>query len=167
MNFRVPIFAAALLALTACSANPDDGQDRIWSDEVLVEDGAGEGAPADARGGGSVTTDALRAPAAIAGEYRLAGVDGSATDLPHAITVSIDDQRIRYVSHCVTGAWDYGFDGDRVATRAVVETVCDRGRYPEEIALDEAFGAGGTFRRTPANAVEFTGGGHTVTLFSQ
>ncbi|RPF71200.1 hypothetical protein [Aurantiacibacter spongiae] len=159
---RLPLIAAAAaaaaLACAGCSANPDDGQDRIWEDEALEEgDAPTPGAPAD-------RSDRVTM---IAGEYRVAGVDGAEVDLPHAITLSIDDATIRFVSDCVTGTWRYAFEGDLLATRGVSEEACERAPYPAEEGLQAAFDAGGSFVRTPANALLFTGGRHTVTLFSQ
>jgi hypothetical protein len=109
-------------------------------------------------------------PAAVpelAGEYRVAGVDGSDIDLPHAITASIDEERIHLVSDCVNLAWTYRFEGARLATETAAVEGCARGLEPAEQALLAAFDVADAVRRTPANALEFSGGGHSVTLFSQ
>jgi hypothetical protein len=44
---------------------------------------------------------------------------------------------------------------------------CRRALLPEEDAIAAAFDNAGMVRRTPANGIEFTGGGHSVLLFSQ
>lgn len=112
-------------------------------------------------------TGTVNVPGALVGEYRVAGVDGREVDLPHAITLSITADTIRYTSHCVGGTWRYRRDGDRLVTREVPMAVCQRALYPEEEAIDMLFAAGPTFRRTEANGIELSGGGHMVTVFSQ
>ena len=157
---------ASSLALAACApATEETAQEGIATPELPVaatnasQPAATPGAPAAA--GGALPAGELP------GEYRVAGVDGRSVDLPHAITVSIGPETIRYTSQCVTGAWNYRFEGGALVTDPVVEPVCDRGRYREEEALDAVFAAPEAIRRTPANGIELSGGGHTVTLFSQ
>ena len=123
--------------------------------------GAGEQAPAPAE-----TTSVAAAPA-LAGEYRVAGIDGSEIDLPHAVTASIDSQRIHLTSDCINLAWSYRFEGEALTTERVPVEGCGRGFAPVEQELLAAFDAADTVARTPANAIEFSGGGHSVTLFSQ
>lgn len=148
--------AALMLTLAACApATEETAQEGIATPELPVAPGT---SPA-ARGAPN-----MKLPI---GEYRVAGTDGREVDLPHAITVSIGPDTIRYVSQCVTGTWTYRFEGDTLTTKPIVEAVCDRGRYPEEEALDAVFAAPGSIRGTPANGIEIAGGGHRVTLFSQ
>ncbi len=110
---------------------------------------------------------AISSATEIAGEYRVAGVDGSDIDLPHAVTASIDAQRIHLVSDCVNLAWSYTLGDGVLATETAPVEGCARGLDPTEQALLAAFDVADTVRRTPANALEFSGGGHSVTLFSQ
>lgn len=153
--------AALLLPLAACApATEETAQEGIATPELPV---AASGTAPAARPAPGVGLRAGELP----GEYRVAGVDGGEVDLPHAITVSIGPDTIRYVSQCVTGAWTYRAEGERLVTKPIVEAVCDRGRYPEEEALDAVFASPESIRRTPANGIEIAGGGHRVTLFSQ
>ena len=131
----------ALLALAACRAQPEPQREP-------------EAPP-------------LAASAELVGEYRVAGVDGSDIDLPHGITASISADRIHLVSDCVNMAWSYTLADGRLATEQAPAEGCARGFEPAEQALLAAFDVADTVRRTPANALEFSGGGHSVTLFSQ
>lgn len=107
-------------------------------------------------------------PAAeLPGEYRIAGVDGRDIDLPHAITASIDGGRIRVTSGCLRRDWTYVYEGGRLTTKKASVLSCLPNPRPEEAAVFAAFEPAQTAVRTPANAIEITGGGHTVTLFSQ
>ena len=45
MKHSLTSLIAAGLSLTACSANPDDGKDRIYADDVLAEDNEDGGDP--------------------------------------------------------------------------------------------------------------------------
>jgi len=158
MRRTIACLSAALLA--ACSANPPgDGEDRIYADNVLKNGEPVRPAPSAAP---------VDAPLFLPGEYRVAGIDGADVNLPHALTVSITQSEIRYVSQCITAAWTYRMTGPAIALQPTPpEPVCDRGRYPEEIAIEQAFPAAETVRRTAGNGIEFSGGGHSVTLFSQ
>ena len=131
----------ALLALAACRAEPEAQREP-------------EAPP-------------IAAAAELVGEYRVAGVDGSDIDLPHAITASITADRIQLVSDCVNMAWGYTLTEGRLSTEQAPAEGCARGFEPTEQALLAAFDVADTVRRTPANALEFSGGGHSVTLFSQ
>lgn len=109
----------------------------------------------------------LPAPSTIMGEWRVAGVDGQAIDLPHAMTVSIDNDTVQLVSQCLTPRWSYEYAGGALITTSTPEPVCERERYDEEVAAIAAFDAAEKVDRTPENGLRLSGGGHTVTLFSQ
>lgn len=155
---------ALLLLLAACApATEETAQEGMATPELPV---AGT-SPSRSTSATRTAPDPALPASELPGEYRLAGVDGREVDLPHGITVSIGPDTIRYVSQCVTGAWTYRAVGAALVTTPIVEPVCDRGRYPEEKALDAVFGAPESIRRTPANGIEITGAGHSATLFSQ
>jgi hypothetical protein len=103
----------------------------------------------------------------LEGEYRVAGVDGGDIDLPHGISASISEDRIAVSSQCVEMAWSYRFEGDQLSTEAIPLVTCDRARYPEEEAIDAAFTSAREVERTTSNGLRFSGGGRSVTLFSQ
>ncbi|MXP40460.1 hypothetical protein GRI75_02215 [Altererythrobacter soli] len=102
-----------------------------------------------------------------AGEYRIAGVDGGDIDLPHGITASIGADRIEVVSQCVEMAWSYRLEGRALQTTRLPVVTCDRGRYPQEEAIEAAFTAAREVERTESNGLRFSGGGRSVILFSQ
>lgn len=139
--------------------------------------GCGQQTAPEPHGGASSVPSVTPAPAAqsplaaveLPGEYRIAGVDGQDIDLPHAITASIDAARIRVDSGCLRREWNYTQANGRLATtpRELAVPSCVPGLRPEEAAVFAAFDAAQTAVRTPANAIEIAGGGHTVTLFSQ
>lgn len=144
---RLPIFAPLLLA--ACTAAPPAKR---------------EASPAPS------PTQASVAPAAnvaLPGEYRVAGVDGREIDQPYAITASVTASRIHVTADCLNFAWSYSRQGDRIATERVAVEGCGRGPTPAEEAVVAAFDAAERVARSPANGIELSGPGHTVTLFSQ
>ncbi|HEY6816875.1 MAG TPA: hypothetical protein VI168_15170, partial [Croceibacterium sp.] len=82
---------------------------------------------------------AIADPATLAGEYRVAGINGSEIDLPHAITASIDGERIHLTSDCVNFAWSYRFEGEALVTEQVPVESCARGFDATEQELLAAF----------------------------
>ena len=151
---RRALFLLLALALAACS-QPEDasGTEPV----AKVTSSTGEG----------IERPAFPAPESLVGEYRVAGVDGAAVDLGWAMTVSIDDTTIRLMSQCVTPEWTYHWDGKALQTESIPIPICERGLAPAEEAAIAAFDAAIRAGRTPENAIELTGGGHIVTLFSQ
>lgn len=103
----------------------------------------------------------------LVGEYRVAGVQGQAVDLPYAITASIRPARIHVVADCVNLAWDYRLvDGILTTAPAAVES-CGRGLAPIEATLAATLDGADRIVRTPANGFEVTGSGRSATLFRQ
>lgn len=141
MTGRLPLAVLACALLAACG-------------------GSKEAPPA-------ATSPAIASAAELAGEYRVAGIDGADINLPHAITAAIDGERIHVTSDCVNLAWSYRFEGERLVTEQVPVESCARGLVPSEQGLLAALDIADAVRRTPANAVEISGGGHAVTLFTQ
>lgn len=103
----------------------------------------------------------------LAGEYRIAGVDGRDIDLPYGITASISGDRIEIQADCVRLAWSYRFAGPTIETGRVPVKSCRRALTAEEEALATAFDAATSVTLTPSNGYEFGGSGHSVTLFTQ
>ncbi len=124
------------------------------------ESPASESRPAIAEG-------TMMTSAALVGEYRVAGVDGQDINLPHGISASISDDEIEVQSQCIRFKWAYTLVGEVLAASRVPVTSCQRGLLPEEDAIARAFDQAAQARRTSANGIEFSGAGHTVTLFSQ
>lgn len=109
----------------------------------------------------------MMTPAALVGEYRVAGVDGQDINLPYGITASVSAEEIEVSSQCVRLKWAYTLVGEVLAASRMPVMSCQRGLLPEEGAIARAFDQAAQVRRTPANGIEFSGAGHTVTLFSQ
>lgn len=113
--------------------------------------------------------NAITSATELIGEYRVAGLDGRSIDLPHGLTVSIRQDTIVLFEGCMSMAWRYHFDAGRLVTARRHDLVgrCTRPPQATEEAIGLAFDAATGVRRTPANGIDFYGGGHTVTLFSQ
>jgi hypothetical protein len=104
----------------------------------------------------------------LAGEYRIAGVDGREIDLPHGITGRIDDTGIIVTSGCVKFSWVWFFEGTSLVTEQLFpRESCGRELLPEEQAIVAAFNGATHVGRTPANGVEFAGENGAVLLFGQ
>ncbi|MGB5777681.1 MAG: hypothetical protein WBH10_01250 [Allopontixanthobacter sediminis] len=115
----------------------------------------------------AVADGVIIAPAALTGEYRLAGVDGRDINLSHGISASISEHEIEVLSQCIRFKWTYALADGVLATERTPSMSCRRALLPEEEAISRAFDDAVQVRRTPANGIEFSGEGHTVTLFSQ
>lgn len=145
-----------LVLVTACSETPE----KPTADRVTAQ------SPARPRPSAAATADP--APAmAIAGEYRVAGIDGQDINQPHGITASISADRIHVTADCLNFGWSYTLQGSSIITKRVPVEGCARGLTAAEEALVAAFDRASIVARTPANALELRAPGHTATLFSQ
>lgn len=146
---RAPALAVALLCAAAIAACTPAAGPSAGSDPVAGLDPAGE----------------------IAGEYRVAGIDGQSLDLPFGLALSITPQRIVMDAPCNGYAWDYRLDGKALSVSRTAEPDPEclaRARIHHAVfdlaaAVDAATAAG----RDPSHAVILAGGGHSVTLYSQ
>ena len=123
-------------------------------------------------------SQAMEVPDSIIGEYRVAGIDGAPMDADYGIAVSITADTISYEPRCLGFAWTYTLSEGRIAVARDPRhgphraedgstVTCLPAVGPESRALALAFDAAEQVRRTPENAIEFSGKGHSVTLFSQ
>lgn len=151
---------AALLAIAVAGCG---GEAERSAEEPRTTLAAAPPAASTPAGNGRAITEAE----ALAGEYRIAGADDQDIDLPHGITATIDAETIRVNASCVNFAWTYRFDGTRFVTETLPAISCERGLFPEEEAVQAAFDAAEAVARLPSNGIEFSGGGHSVVLFSQ
>ena len=107
----------------------------------------------------------------LSGEWRVAGLDGAALDLPVGLALSIDADTIRYDSGCGGHAWTYRLDGSGIVTQRTRSPDSDcliRSTFPREVFdVAAALDAAREVERTPANGVRLSGEGRSVTLFSQ
>ena len=117
-------------------------------------------------------------PASIVGEYRVAGIDGEPLETDFGIALSITEETIGYEPRCLGFAWTYSLEDGRVKIQRDPAygpqpapgggtVTCLPAVSPQHRALAVAIDAAKEVRRTPANAVELRGSGHSVTLFSQ
>jgi hypothetical protein len=117
--------------------------------------------------GSTPASEIVASAETLAGEYRVAGIDGADVNLPHAITASVGPERMEFTSDCIRMAWTYRFESQVLVTETAPVASCRRALLAEEQALSEAVEAAGIVRRTEANGVELSGEGHTVLLFGQ
>jgi len=119
-----------------------------------------------------------RAPASLVGEYRIAGIDGTEVGGGIGIGLSITDNEIYFEPRCAGFDWSYTYQRGELATdrpgkhsprltAGPPQPVCAIAVHPEQRRLATALDAVTRAERTPSNGIELTGGGHSVTLFSQ
>lgn len=117
----------------------------------------------------------------LVGEYRVAGIDGTEVGGGIGIALSVTDKLIWFEPRCAGFNWSYSYAGGVLATdrpqkpRAAgaplvagpMAATCRIAVHPEQQRLATALDAVTQVRRTPSNGIELTGGGHSVTLYSQ
>lgn len=112
----------------------------------------------------------------LAGDWRVAGIDGSPVDGPVALAMTGDEREIWWSPRCAGVVRSYRIQGTSVSFDPAGPTrpagsptppVCTIGlpsRVPDVArALDDA----ASITRTPGNGVLISGPNHSVTLFSQ
>lgn len=143
---RTALISLSLLGLTACQPAAETPQGSA---------------------GNAETTSIIASAEALTGEYRVAGINGADVNLPHGISAAITDERIDIQSDCIRFAWTYRFENQLLVTESAPVASCRRALLPEEQALAAAVEAADVVRRTPANGIEMSGGGRSLTLFGQ
>jgi hypothetical protein len=117
-----------------------------------------------------------QAVSTLAGHWRVAGIDGRSFDETYGLALSADDKTIWWAPRCAGYERSYELDGIRARFRSAggefhsdgsPRIVCQIGvpsRLPDVFrAIDSA----DRVIRTPSNGIEISGGGHSLTLFSQ
>lgn len=115
----------------------------------------------------------------LVGEYRVAGIDGAEIAGDMGIGLSIGEATISYEPHCLGYVWAMSMDdegrlalardpafGPQVDSGSVI-VACEPAVTPAFGQLAQALDVVDRAARTPANGIELTGGGRSVTLFSQ
>lgn len=147
MPYRLPFLAAASLA--AC--NP------------VVETAPHQARPAP--------TPQLSPVETLAGEYRVAGINGAPIDEPFGLALSITQSRIVFDGPCVGYAWDYRIDGANLTTSRTgsPDPACMAAAGLHYLEFDLAKAVDATTRavRSPSNGIAMSGAGQSVTLYSQ
>jgi len=162
---RLAELAASVLFLAGCQALPANPANQ-------AAPFVGPSAPTEAE-----PKAELRAVTSLAGEWRVAGIDGRSFDQPVGLALSASEDEIWWAPRCAGFARSYAIDGSRLAigpSRDVgTRTAADR-PPPCAIGLPrglrelfQALDAGQQVGRTAANGVEISGGGHSLLLFSQ
>lgn len=119
--------------------------------------------------------------ASLAGEYRVAGIDGTEVGGGIGIALTVTDKLIWFDPRCAGFNWTYTYAGGRLTTdrpqkprtpgaplvAGLGGATCRIGVHPEQQRLATALDAVTSAKRTPSNGIELTGGGHSVTLYSQ
>ena len=107
----------------------------------------------------------------LAGEYRVAGIDGAPLDEDFGVALSIsgDPLLLRFDDECGTFSWAVILKGGVLsATRLLGEPRrCETPIHPRLLQLAEAIDAATRAARTPADGIALTGSGRSVLLFSQ
>ena len=114
------------------------------------------------------------APATLAGEWRVAGIDGEDFDESYGIALSADREEIWWEPRCAGAHVAYRIAGARfeVAPRPPrgarpPAPVCKIAPPPRLTEVMDAIRAADRIERTPQNGVRLSGHGHSLTLFSQ
>lgn len=153
------MLACAAMALTGCQTNTDPVDDTPPAPDQ----------------------QAMPAPVSLAGEYRVAGIDGSEVGGNIGIALSITDKTIWFEPRCAGFSWTYTYSDGVLATdrpqkprktdgglvAGVPAPTCRIAVHPEQQRLATALDTVTRAERTPSNGIELTGGGHSVTLYSQ
>ena len=143
-----------LLALAACGPAPGAGPTISQSAEPPV-----------------AAAPPLPPVGKLASEYRVAGINGEDIDEPFGLTLSASDDRITFAGPCGGYAWNYRLVETRlVTTRAASpDPACLAAARIHHLVFDlaAAIDAATQAGRTPSNGIELSGGGRSVTLYSQ
>lgn len=128
--------------------------------------------------GQDITLERIDTPERLTGEWRVAGIDGRELVGDIGIAVTIEGSRLHYESTCVGFVWDYTYGSGAIATSRAASPnarpagvtpppVCAVRVSPELGRLAAAFDAVSSARYSAAGGVRLSGGGRSVTLFSQ
>ncbi|MDF1835918.1 MAG: hypothetical protein P1U62_13700 [Alteraurantiacibacter sp. bin_em_oilr2.035] len=119
----------------------------------------------------------LPAIASLVGEWRVAGIDGQSLDEPHGIALSANEEEIWWAPRCAGMIYSYKIDDTDFATgprtsQPPADTrtpppVCTIGLPPRLIDVTRVLDQAERIGRTPENGVRISGGGRSLTLFSQ
>lgn len=115
----------------------------------------------------------------LAGEWRVAGIDGEPFDQDYGVALSATADEIWWEPRCAGILRRYRIESDSV-TMMLPEPPPAQEDLPRPppalctigvpVGVEQAFvalDAAETIARTPQNGIELSGGGHSLTLFSQ
>ncbi|MFB0612841.1 hypothetical protein [Aurantiacibacter poecillastricola] len=164
----VALALIAAVTLAACSADPAE-EDNLTA--LPADGGVTDPAPPP-------PAEALSPIDSLAGEWRVAGIDGEPFDEAYGLALSADDKEIWWEPRCANFAFAYRIEGlDFETGPATPSQPVEPGAPPPPVCtvnpparLDDvatAISAARRIGRTPGNAIRFEGGGHSLTLYSQ
>ena len=114
---------------------------------------------------------ALAPVATLAGEWRVAGIDGASVDEPYGLSLSASASEIWWQPRCAGSVRGYAIDGPAITVKLPPDTsslpVCHSSAPPRQADVARALDAADTIGRTSSNGIEISGGGHSLLLFSQ
>jgi hypothetical protein len=116
--------------------------------------------------------------ATLAGEWRVAGIDGKAVDQPVALALRGSEEELWWEPRCAGMVRSNRKTGTRFSAGPRLgmpprkpgdptPPVCAIGLPRSLDKAMAAIDAADTIRRTPSNGIELSGGGHSLVLFSQ
>jgi hypothetical protein len=114
--------------------------------------------------------------ASLAGDWRVAGIDGESFDEPVGLAMTGDDQQLWWEPRCAGVARTYRIDGDRIRfgstepprpAGAPTPPVCAIGLPPRLDDVARALDNAVSVSRTSNNGVLISGPDHSLVLFSQ
>jgi hypothetical protein len=128
--------------------------------------------------GGPEAGEAVPAPAvaSLAGEWRVAGIDGVGFNEPYGLALSGDGERLWWQPICARQGRRYRIAGGAIAVSPLdpppragepPAPVCRIAIPPRLAEVMRALDAARTVERTPQNGILLAGGGHSLLLFSQ
>lgn len=114
----------------------------------------------------------------LAGEWRVAGIDGKDFDQPTGIALRGDARQLWWEPRCAGVVRNYVISGERIVigtaarpsqggARPQPVPVCAIGLPAGLDAVTRAVDGATRIRRTASNGIELSGGGHTLLLYSQ
>ena len=135
-------------------------------------------APAEAVATAPEPASTLAPVTSLAGEWRVAGIDGADFNEPYGLALSGNAQELWWEPRCARVARSYRIDGLTARFAPPIGTppassdgptppVCAIGLPPRLAEVTRALDAADTIGRTASNGVEISGGGHSLLLFSQ
>ncbi len=162
------LVALAVLALAACSQESEP-EEQVTT---LPAPGGIESPPP------APPASPLSPVETLAGEWRVAGIDGQPLDEPYGLALSADDTEIWWEPRCANFAFGYRIDGFTLDTGTArpdgpmtpLETpppVCAIGIPPRLSDVARVLDLAESVGRTPSNGILIEGGGHSLTLYSQ
>lgn len=174
---RSSLAALSVIALAACQPAADDPASGASSSEDVSQAPSSAPPPSSDVPAGDEPASA-EAPASLVGEYRVAGIDGTEVGGGIGIGLSVTEGEIYYEPRCAGFNWRYTYERRELSTDRPGKPgprltagprppVCAVAVHPEQRRLAAALDAVTRAERTPSNGIELSGGGHSVTLYSQ